>query len=361
MNWLAWRQHRKQFLVIGILLAIFTAITIPTGLHFWHTYQYALSACNNTGTCNQLDNELLQSNTDQLLLHLGHFGVLILPIILGLFWGVPFLAREYADGTNKLVWTQSVSRRKWLSVKLGWILVGAATIMGAFAALDTWWFRTSNALNLDRFTMINFGSQGIVPVATAIFAVSVGIFFGALFRRTMVALGVTLFLLVATVLIVVPNFVRPYYETPASYKTSLVGTAIPQIGQPSASSGNSISNSAALVLKGTIVSSSGQPLDWAKPPSQCIRTAPAGFVGGGEGVHQHAVPAPGSKQEALGSQNGGPVVSMNCLQSLGYEMDIKYQPSYRYWDFQRIETGLYLALSLLPIGATYWLVVKRDA
>jgi len=50
MNWLAWRQHRKQFLVVGIILALFVAFMIPTGLNFWHTYQTALSTCGKTDT-----------------------------------------------------------------------------------------------------------------------------------------------------------------------------------------------------------------------------------------------------------------------------------------------------------------------
>lgn len=356
MSWLAWRQYRKQFMVAGIFLVLFAAITIPTGLHFWHTYQQALSTCKNTDTCNQLSNELFQSRLDGLLFNFIPLVVLLLPLLLGLFVGVPFLAREYSDGTNKLVWTQGISRRKWLTVKLIWVLFGTTILAAAFTALDTWWFKTGNTLSQNRFSS-SFSFQGIVPIAYSIFAVSLGIMFGAWFRRTMVALGVTLFLLIAILLVAVPNFVRPYYETPASYKESLVGTAIPVMGQPSSNS--PLDN--ALRIKGTIVSSSGQPLDWANPPSQCIRTAPAGFVGGGVGVHEQAVPAPGSKQEALSSQNGGPVVSLNCLNSLGYKMDIRYQPAYRYWDFQRIETGLYLVLSAIPLAGTYWLILRRDA
>lgn len=360
MNWLAWRQHRKQFMVAGIFLILFAALMIPTGLSFWHTYQHALSTCGQTDTCNQLSNELFQSNLDPILFHLVPIAIMFVPIILGLFWGAPLLTREYLEGTNKLVWTQSISRRRWLTVKLVWVLVGAAITAGAFAALDTWWSRTGNALNLNRFGNLAFSSQGIVPVSYAVFAVALGIMLGAWFKRTMVALGVTLFLLIAIVLVVVPNFVRPHYETPMSYKMSLLGNT--RINGVATNPNNPFTNSAALVVSQTIVSSQNQPLDWTNPPKQCIVTNPGGFIGGGAGVHKQAVAAPGQNGgEALASQNGGPAVSLNCLQTLGYQMDTKYQPSYRYWDFQRIETGLYLALSVIPIGATYWLVLRRDA
>ncbi len=360
MNWLAWRQHRKQFMVLGIILALFAALTIPTGLHFWHTYQHALATCGKTDTCSQLSDDLFQSNSEQLLFHLVPVGVLFLPLILGLFWGVPLLSREYADGTNKLVWTQSVSRRKWLTVKLIWVILGTAIIMAAFAALLTWWSKTNNALNLNRFNDMFFSTQGIVPIAYGIFAVTLGIMFGAWFRRTMVALGVTLVLLIAIVLVTVPNFVRPHYETPVSYKMSLLANT--RINGVPTNPNNPSTNSATLVVSQTTVSSQNQPLDWANPPKQCIVTNPQAFIGGGEGAHKQAVAVPGQNGgEQLASQNGGPAVSLSCLQTLGYKMETKYQPSYRYWDFQRIETGLYLALSIIPIGATYWLVLRRDA
>jgi hypothetical protein len=170
----------------------------------------------------------------------------------------------------------------------------------------------------------------------------------------MVALGVTLVSLAAIVLIIVPSFIRPHYETPLSYKMPLVGSEAPT------SSNNSVTNSASLVLNQAVVNSQNQPLDWANPPSSCIKTTPAGF-NTGRGVRKQAA-APGQNgSEVLASQNGGPVISMNCLASLGYQTNTEYQPSYRYWDFQRIETALYLGLAAIPIAAAYWLVLKRDA
>jgi hypothetical protein len=360
VNWLAWRQHRKQFMIAGIFLIIFAAFMIPTGLNFWNTYQHALITCKTTDTCNQLPGDLLQSNIDGLMLHLVRVAIMFLPILLGLFWGVSLLAKEYTEGTNKLVWTQGVSRLKWLSVKLVWVLVGAALTAGAFAALDTWWFKTSNALNLDRFNSAAFSSQGIVLMAYAIFAVALGVMFGAWFKRTMVALGVTLVVLVAIMLVIVPNFVRPQYVTPVSYKMSLTGNV--KINGVPTSADNPLSNSAALVVSQTTVSGQNQPLDWANPPKQCVVTSPPQGFGGIPSGHTKAVAAPGTNGgEAFASQNGGPTVNLNCLQSIGYQMQIKYQPSYRYWDFQLIETGLYIALSVISVGITYWLVIKRDA
>ena len=83
---------------------------------------------------------------------------------------------------------------------------------------------------------------------------------------------------------------------------------------------------------------------------------------GSAGPHTAVVDKGAGRQaDAIISKNGGPAVDFQCLNKLGYYWNTKYQPAYRYWDFQRIELGLYLALSIVPIGATYWLVLKRDA
>jgi hypothetical protein len=345
MNWLAWRQHRKQFMIVGIFLALFAAFMVPTGLNFWHTYQHALSTCHSSatvadprGTCDRLSGELYQSQIDNLLLHLVPVAIVFVPILLGIFWGVPFLAREYAEGTNKLVWTQGVSRKKWLSVKLTWVLGGAVIFAAGFAALDAWWSKPNNALNLGRFGPIMFGSQGIVLIGYAVFAI-----------------------LIALIMIVVPNFVRPYYISPISYHLSLLNN----IGINAPPTANSpVGDSATLIISQTVVSKDNQPLDWSNPPQQCIVTNPPGAAENAVTVGGHterAIPTKAGGNIAIDSRNGGPPVSLTCLAPLGYYQNVKYQPAYRYWDFQRIETGLFLALSVLPIAGAYWLVLKRDA
>jgi ABC-type transport system involved in multi-copper enzyme maturation permease subunit len=358
MNWLAWRQHRKQFLAVGIILVLYAALLIPTGIHFWDTYQHALSTCGKTDTCNQLVGELFQSSIDNALFQFVPLAILFLPVVLGLFWGAPFLAREYSEGTNKLVWTQGISRRKWLSVKLAWVLAGTIAYVSAFTALDTWWFKTVNSLTQDRFDNLHFATQGMVPVGYAVFAVALGISAGAWFKRTMVALGVTLGLLTAIVLIM-PIFVRPHYATPLTYNATLLSSTGQVQGDPLSPQAPPNSG-ASLLVSGSLVSKDGQPVSWSSPPQSCIVTNPDDGVGS-VGPHTAVAIKGGPVRDAIVSRNGGPAVDINCLGKLGYHWATKYQPSYRYWDFQRIETAMYLGLSAIPIAATYWLVLRRDA
>jgi|SRR5581483_969579 len=334
MNWAVWQQHRKQFMALGILLVLFTAFMIPTGLHFWRIYQQALTGCHIANTCSQLSNELFTWPLDSDLFHFVQLSVLAVPFLLGLFCGVPLVAKEYADGTNRFVWTQSVSRRKWLSIKLVWTIIAAAVYAGIFAALATWWFRASNALYHNRFSYLAFDSQGIAPIAYAVFAVAVGIAVGTWRKRILSAFAITLGILLA-VQISVSLFVRPHYATPRISTAPIVDAGPP----PSPATGVWISDSEQTNNK-------GQSLDWANPPKQCLVADPN---------------APSSKNLHSGSVNGGPATDFDCLTSLGYHWIVRYQPSYRYWDFQRIETGLYLGLTVIPIAATYWLVLRRDA
>jgi hypothetical protein len=50
-----------------------------------------------------------------------------------------------------------------------------------------------------------------------------------------------------------------------------------------------------------------------------------------------------------------------CLSSHGYTQWTSYQPASRFWPFQWIEGGWLLALSVLLIAATVWLVRRRAA
>src|SRR6185369_4964630 len=52
--------------------------------------------------------------------------VIVVPALIGAFWGAPLIAREFEAGTHRLVWTQSISRNRWLAGKLA--VVGTATI-----------------------------------------------------------------------------------------------------------------------------------------------------------------------------------------------------------------------------------------
>lgn len=189
---LTWRQFRTRAVVALGALAVYAAFVIVTGVHGEHSNPQLLNSW---------------------VLEMVRAGVAA-PFLLGMFWGAPLLGEEYEGGTTKLVWTQGVSRRKWLTVKIFVVLLAAGVFGAAFAALYTWWLH-ANQLGDNRFNSFDFDLDGIVPVFYSMFAVALGVALGAWRRRTLIAVGATL-VIFAIFRGAVPTYVRPYYMKPVT-------------------------------------------------------------------------------------------------------------------------------------------------
>ena len=123
MTWLVWRQYRLQFFLGAALLAAFAVLIVITGVQAadqWHAAQ----ACVASHGC---QNGLFLGNHAVGFLVISTLGA---PVLVGLFWGAPLVAAESEAGTTHFAWMQSVTRRHWLTVKVGWMLLAAA-IWGA--------------------------------------------------------------------------------------------------------------------------------------------------------------------------------------------------------------------------------------
>ena len=82
--------------------------------------------------------------------------------------------------------------------------------------------------------------------------------------------------------------------------------------------------------------------DWHDAPASLIKQCSAPSV---------RVPRQGGRRERLAQ----------CFAQHGYTQWTSYQPASRFWPFQWIEGGWLLALSVLLIAATVWLVRRRAA
>lgn len=338
MNWFVWRQHRKQFLIFGILFIALAALVIPTGNHYWHVYQQALVSCAQNPTlpsCSDLAGSVFVGNWG-VLYRIIVLATFALPLLVGMFIGTPLLAREYEEGTNKLAWTQSVSRRTWLTARLGLALVFAAFYGLALSLLVTWWLHTSNVINQDRFIQGHFEVQGLMPIVYTTFFTAVGFMAGAWFRKTLLALAVTIGMFILC-LASFAQLIRPHYESPvivtASMTINALDAKIPQ--------GAWVISRGFVDQHGTF---SDHQFDLPQWPQRCQALA---------------LQAPTSSITSKAVSGENPID--DCLTAAGYRQMAKYQPAYRYWDFQRIEAGIYLGMTALAIGATYLLVLKRDA
>ena len=317
VNHLVWRLHRNQAYFAVAALAALAVILLVTGITMADDYRRALAGCTATQSCFDLHNELFRG--DGAIIDLVDL-TLIIPLLFGLFWGAPLLAKEFEDGTHNLAWTQGVSRRRWLRVNLTWSLLAAAVWGAALAALVSWWRYPENALGT-RFDA--FDVQGIVPVAYALFAVALGIAVGSVLRRVLPSLAVTLGVFVslrATLAV----YVRPHYMAPIAKVFSLTSTG----GAPP---GAWVFSSGLVGPTGTVLSP-GIGIDATSIPPACRTVFP-----GGKGL--------------LGK----------CLSSHGFRQVITYQPDSRFWPFQWMEAGIFLLLAAALVGFTVWRVLSHDA
>src|SRR5690348_6734642 len=65
--------------------------------------------------------------------------VLVAPAIIGIFWGAPLIARELETRTFTLAWNQSITRTRWLAVKLALTGLAAMAVTEALSLIYAWW------------------------------------------------------------------------------------------------------------------------------------------------------------------------------------------------------------------------------
>ena len=65
--------------------------------------------------------------------------IMLTPAVIGLFWGAPLIARELETGTFDLAWSQSVTRTRWLAVKLAVGGIAAMALTQALSLMFAWW------------------------------------------------------------------------------------------------------------------------------------------------------------------------------------------------------------------------------
>ncbi len=127
-----------------------------------------------------------------------------------MFVGAPLLAREFEHGTHRLVWTQGITRLRWLSTKIALLLGGVLLGGGILAVLGARYWTT---VNTDTHPFLAFDAQGPALVAYAVFALALATAAGALLRRTLPAMLVTL-VGFAAVRMSIARWLRPRFLPP---------------------------------------------------------------------------------------------------------------------------------------------------
>ncbi|MEV5596932.1 ABC transporter permease [Streptomyces sp. NPDC052496] len=190
MTWLVWRRHRGTFLlglaITALACAVFAYQRMGV-LDFLEAHPHTM------GRSSRADGDLLMRFQDAFhSTFSGDVGFLkSVPVVLGVFVGVPLIASEQEQGTIRLATTQSVSRGRWIAVKLGVPLLLVCVCTSLMSAAFTWLWEPAHEL-------AEFGDwyhdgllevTGPFPVARSLFLTVVGIAVGMLLRRVVASMA----------------------------------------------------------------------------------------------------------------------------------------------------------------------------
>ncbi len=376
---LTWLQFRLQWLVAMLALMVVAVIVGLTGFHLAHLYDTDVAPClvqgqaiGSAGSCGITLTSFIHS--DALLQNVLRDVLLAAPALLGIFWGAPLVAHELESGTFRLVWTQSVSRRHWLAIKLGVVGLASAAVVGLLSLMITWWFNPIDRvnanviywqgpinLNLNRFDPSVFDLRGIVPVGYALFAFALGVTAGLLVPRILPAMAITLPLFIGGRFAV--TWIRPHLIAPVRQSLALVWGPGAGIAQGGTGTGFFVIPPTpklpnAWIYSNVLVDQSGhaptsQFLQSTCPALTVDLSGPASNVGSGS-VSATAAPGPGGPAE----QQVHACASAIAAQ---FHQVVTYQPADRYWAFQGLETAIFIALALLLGWFCFWWIRYRVA
>jgi ABC-2 family transporter protein len=333
MTGVTWRQHRIALAAVAALLGALAVYLWIEGTSVHHAYAAAV-ACHPASSPGCAD---LASTFTGSWDVMGNVAILLqlVPALIGAFVGAPVLARELETGTFRFAWTQGFGRWRWALAKLVALAVVLAAAGAAFGALVSWCFQPYTAVANQTLGLYGntpfatvFGLREVTFPAWTLAAFAIGALAGMLIRRVVPAIAATL-AVYAGLAIAAAAFFRQHYLIPL------------------VTSNPSVPDTAWIISQWW--TKDGKFAFAGNPPNNILNrfcTFPQQPGGKGGGI-------------------GGPSSSVNpfaqCLAPHGYTLWTSYQPASRFWPFQWIEGGWLLALSVLLIAATIWLVHRRAA
>ena len=328
MAWVTWRQHRIALSGVAVFLGVVAVYVWQAGLRLHHAHA-AAAGCNMAAPgCADL---IARFNSDLNHPLIGGYILQPIPALLGAFIGAPVLARELESGTFRYAWTQGFGQWRWTLAKVVALAVVVTAAAAAISVLFSWYYQpylaTGNqARSLTESSPLApalFDLRGIVFAAWTLTAVAIGVLAGMLIRRVVPAIVATLAAYTGLAL-AAGNFLSLHYLRP-------LVTSNPRVPDSAWIFSQWWTKRGKFAFAGP-------------PPNDVLRQfCPPSVVGPGR----------------LAKAPHGTLAQ--CLSQHGYTQWTRYQPASRFWPFQWIEGGGLLALSVLLISVTVWLVRRRAA
>ncbi|WP_445528978.1 hypothetical protein [Streptomyces cyslabdanicus] len=326
LAWLTWRQHR---------LALFSSLVLAAVLTGWMAYL----ASDMTSIYHQCHDTLCPPGSPQLETLNAPFGpvdianklllaVQYLPVLIGMFLGVPLLAREYEQRTLLLAWSQDVSPVRWLWTKIVLIGLFVAALTAALSAVaDHLAHVLHDVVGGSMFDGTLFLDSGMLPLANGVSWFAIGVALGAAIRRVLPA-----------VMAVITGFIGLLLTVQWRYPTLM--TPVSRFSEFSdAANHDHTASTNALVIKAGIQVGPGHVVNLFDASGHALSYAQV----------QHACPN-------FLSLSGK--ASLSCLVRNHFQQYVEYQPGSRIPEFHLILASGYLGLGVLALAAV-WLLVRR--
>jgi hypothetical protein len=313
MTWVSWRLQRTETLIAVGILALIAALLIPTGISMGSAYSHdGLSACLGTNPSFSCGNAIggFQARFQSLFSLLNWFT--LIPGLFGVLLAAPFIL-ELENGTYRLAWTQSITRRRWIASKLGVPIAAAIVIAAALILLTTWW-RAPFVHLRGRMETGTYDSEGTVVFGYTLFALALALALGVIWRRAVAAVTLA-FVGYFAARIFVDIWLRNRLVAPV--------TAI----------WHAAASQPANLNHAYVISESGSG------PAVAF-TQSSGLLGG----------QPGGVAAAPRGFGLGPTT-----------MHAVYQPASHFWPLQGVETGLFVGAALVLLAFAAWWTHQRTA
>ena len=343
MMWLTWRQSRAQTIAAAAAVAGLAIVLAVTGSSVAHLYDASgIAGCHPFASCRMLVDDFTSklTKTDAVLYGIGSAVLLLAPGLIGVFWGAPLVAREIEARTFPLAWNQTVTRTRWMAVKLGLVGLLATATTGLLSLMLTWWsspidtalsMGTTSRINLTRLGPILFDSRDITPVGYAALAFALGVTAGALIRRTVPAMAATLAGF-AAVQFAWAIWIRQHLVAPVQTTVALDPANVFQI--------KSINNYMIIYAMPNFTQQGAWVLS-----SQIVDRS-------GHAAHVTTNPV------CLGNNFAA---CQAWIGRLHLRQIVTYEPASRFWDFQWVETAIFVGLAVALAGFCTWWIRRRVA
>ena len=335
MIWMTWRQSRAQTLGAIVALAVIMLYLLYLGLAIRHFYNTEIVGC--TGNDCAIARERFG---DKYLTQVSLIGVLLIavPAAIGVFWGAPLITRELETGTHRLAWNQSVTRNRWLAVKLAFIALFSLAVTGLLSLLLTWSASRLDQVEGKRFAGLNFDSRNIVPLGYAVFFFVLGVTIGLFIRRSLPAMALTLALF-AGIQILMPLAIRSHLMTPITSSVAFTAEKAQEINGIGSTGGPAEGGSAPVSIMGYQV-----------PDAWVLSTGPRALLtADGQAF---------TRDQLKTCMTGDFRKDMACLATKNLHFSVTYHPAGRYWKFQWIETALFVVLAAALVGFCFWRIPR---